>query len=100
MRRNNKILQIIYSAIDELNQQLPERLEKSADTVLFGEGAKLDSLGLVNLIVITEQKAEEALGATITLADEKAMSRENSPFKSIGTLADYISSVLEESSHE
>lgn len=93
------ILQTIYSAVDELNQQVSEQLEKSIDTVLFGKGGTLDSLGLVTLIVLTEQKIEEGFGITITLADEKAMSRQNSPFKSIGTLADYIASVLETNSH-
>ena len=96
MIKNEKIIQVIFSAIDEVNQQLPkeQQLEKSIDTVLFSSSGKLDSLGLVNLIVATEQRIEEEFDVTITLADERAMSQENSPFRTIGTLADYISFLL------
>ena len=84
--------------VDEINQQLPkeQRLEKSIDTILSGQSGKLDSLGLVNLIVATEQKIEEEYGITITLANERAISQNNGPFKTIGTLADYIALLLKE----
>ena len=87
-----QIAQLIFNAIDEVNQLLPEQewLVKSIDTVLFGNKGKLDSLGLVNLIVDIEQKIEEAFEIPITLADERALSQKRSPFRTIGTLADYI----------
>ena len=93
-----KILQLIYEAIDVLNEQLPdeEQLEKSSDTKLFGSGSKLDSLGLINLVVAVEQNIEDEFDVTITLADERAMSQETSPFRTVGTLADYIEMLLEE----
>lgn len=98
MTQNGSVVQAIYDAIDEVNQQLPgkQRIEKSTDTVLFGRSGKLDSLGLVNLIVSVEERVEEEFGIAITIADERAMSQENSPFKSVGALADYISLLLEE----
>ena len=96
MTNNQKVVQVIFSAVDDLNQQLPrdQHLEKSTDSVLLGS-QKLDSLGFVNLIVATEQKIEEEFGTPVSLFDEKAMSQQNSPFKNIGTLADYIDSLLE-----
>lgn len=98
MTKNERIIQAIFSAVDEVNQQLPkeQQLEKSIDTVLFGQSGRLDSLGLVNLIVTTEQRIEEEFGVPITLANERAMSQNNSPFKTIGTLADYTALLLEE----
>ena len=50
MTDNEKVIQAVMDAIDELNEQLPkeERLEKSVDTALFGDGGSLDSLGLVS----------------------------------------------------
>lgn len=98
MTQNGSVVQAIYDAIDEVNQQLPgkQRIEKSTDTVLFGRSGKLDSLGLVNLIVSVEERVEEEFGIVITIADERAMSQRNSPFKSVGTFADYISLLLEE----
>ena len=102
MVSRDKIIQTIFDVIDELKQQVPviQHLDKSVDTVLFGQSGQLDSLGLVNLIVATEQKIEEELGVAMTLADEKALSRKSSPFRTIGTLADYISLLLEKSSSE
>lgn len=96
--KRERVIQAMFSAVDEINEELPkeEQLEKSIDTVLFGRSGKLDSLGLVILIVATEQKIEEEFGVTITLADERAMSQNNSLFKTIGTLADYIVLLLEE----
>lgn len=98
MKNSEQILQVVFSAVDDINQLLPpeKNLEKSKDTVLFGNGGNLDSLGLVNLIVATEQAIEEELGEPITLADEKAMSQTNSPFKTIESLVNYISLLLDE----
>ena len=98
MIRNEKAIQVVFSTVDEINLELPkaQQLKKDIDTPLFGESGKLDSMGLVNLIVATEQKIEEEFDVTITLADERAMSQKNSPFRTIGTLADYISVLLEE----
>ena len=99
MLDHDRLIETIFDAIDEINEQSPEeqRLEKSADTVLFGESGKLDSLGLVNLIVATEQQLEENFDVALTIADEKAMSQKNSPFRTVGTLAEYISKLLQDS---
>ena len=93
-----KIIQLVLSAVDEINEQLPhgKKLGTSIDTVLFGKSGQLDSLGLVNLIIATEQILQEKLEVTVTLADQRAMSQKSSPFRTIGTLADYISLILEE----
>lgn len=98
MTNNERITNVIFSAVEEVNDQLPrkQRLEKSIDAILFGKSGKLDSLGLVNLIVAVEEKIQEEFGVTVTLADERAMSQTNSPFKSLGTLADYVVLLLEE----
>lgn len=98
MMNSEKITQSVFSAIDDVNQSLPpeQRIEKAPDTVLFGHGGKLDSLGLVNLIVAIEQEIEASFGTTITLADEKAMSQNNSPFRTVESLVDYISLLLDE----
>ena len=92
------ILNTILHAVEELNEQLPEdkQLEQTAKTVIFGEGGKVDSLGLVSLLVIIEQKIEDEFDKTITIADEKAMSQKHSPFRTIGTLTDYIDMLLKE----
>lgn len=89
---------ILYPAIEEINETLDEgeKLAKSPDSVLFGEKALLDSIGLVNFIVTVERNIEEKLDRSITLASEKAFSRRESPFLTLGTLADYIQELLSE----
>ena len=62
----------------------------NTDTELFGGKSSLDSLQLVNLIVALEQNIEDQLGTTITIADEKAMSLKNSPFRTIGSLEKFL----------
>ena len=96
--RDEKIREAIYHAIDEMNEQLPKgrTLEKSPQTILFGKGGQLDSLGLVSFIVEVEQKIEEELGVSITLADERAMSQKSSPFLTLQTLSEYVSLLLKE----
>ena len=96
------ILKIIYSEIEEINKELDQdhKLENSTNTVLLGKEGKLDSLGLINLIVGVEQKIEDKFGFAITLADERAMSQENSPFKTIQALTDYIMLLLKEDINE
>tara|TARA_B100001250_G_scaffold395204_1_gene399874 strand:+ start:687 stop:998 length:312 start_codon:yes stop_codon:yes gene_type:complete len=98
MDSNNKVLNMIFLAIDEMNEVLTpkEQLTKSEETVLYGSEGKIDSLGLINLIIMVEQNIEDEFNHTITLANEKAMSQKHSPFRTIGTLADYIDMLLKE----
>lgn len=102
MIEKGKVLQTIFGVVDDMNMELPEEqlMEKSEDFVLFGQSGKLDSLGLVTFIVAIEQKFQEELEVTITLADERAMSQKRSPFATIGTLADYAFGLLKENADE
>lgn len=95
-------LQAIYNAIEELNPQLDEakQLTPSEATLIFGEGAPLDSLELVNLVMAVEQHIMDLSGAELVLASESAMSRKRSPYRSIGALADYAVEVSSGASSE
>lgn len=92
------IEQLVYDSVEDANTELPKekRLRKATDTVLFGGSCDLDSLGLVTLLVVIEQRIEDELGISITLADERAMSQKYSPFRTIGTLNDYIVMLIQE----
>lgn len=89
---------VVFESIDAFNDSNYGRtqLEKRDDQVLFGLGGALDSLGLVNLIVALEGKLEDELGRTVVLANEKAMSERNSPFRTVGTLVAFVTSLLAE----
>lgn len=90
------VLSVIAEAVREYNETLPEpdRLPCAAETPLIGPAASLDSLALVRLIVELEAKIEAHFGVAAVLSDDRAMSQEHSPFRTIGTLADYLVQVL------
>lgn len=89
----------ISAAIDRLNPILPpDRQIKTVttDTVLFGAGSSLESIALVMLLAEVEAVVMEEAGVAITIADDRAMSQKQSPFRSVGTLAEYVATLLEE----
>ncbi len=92
------VLELIYEVIDELNLDLgpSEQLKKDENSVIFGPESTLDSMGLVNLITLIEQRIEEKTGNFIAIADERAMSMQESPFKTVKTLKEYIEVLLNE----
>ena len=101
MATHEQIQATVLAAVQEANRQLPpgSQLDATVETVLFGRDGKLDSLGLVNLILEVERGLEEELGVSIVLADEKAFSQKSSPFRTVQALIDYIVELLDEESH-
>jgi D-alanine--poly(phosphoribitol) ligase subunit 2 len=98
MTVSQPVLDAVNRAVDDLNEILgpDERLEKSPDVALIGKDARLDSLGLVNLIVLVEEKIQQGFGVGITLVDERAMSQSKSPFRTLGSLAEFVEEQLKE----
>jgi len=98
LSNHERILGAVYRAVDELNKQLPKGVlvEKSLATPLYGKSGKLESIDVVTLIMEVEDQVRDEFGASITIADDRAMSQENSPFLTIQTLTDYVSELLKE----
>ena len=98
MPANERISKAVYAAIDELNEQLPAgvHVEKSLDAPLYGATGKLESLDFVTLIMEVEEKINAEFGTDITIADENLLSKEKSPFSTLGTLIDYLQDLLKE----
>jgi len=96
MPDNEKLVSAIYAAVDEINEQLPKgvRVAKSLDAPLYGPGGNLESIDLVNLIIEVEEKVKDAFGVSITIADDRAVSAENSPFATLGALTEYVSTLI------
>jgi len=91
-----KITQIIFGVVNEMNLDLPseEQIEGSKEAVLFGSSGGLSSLGFVKLVVAIEDKIEKEFKVNIDLTDNETMSKEKSPFETLGTLSDHISSLM------
>lgn len=73
-----------------------EAAEIREDTQLLGDESQLDSIGLVTIVMDVEQEVSSRSGVALSLADDRAMSRRSSPFRSVAALADYVVELLEE----
>jgi len=91
----NVVQTCLRDTIEQLGSSGPNDIEE--DTVIVGQGAVLDSVGVVSLIVDIEQRLEMDHAVTVTLASDKAMSQRSSPFRTVGVLADHICSTIAES---
>ena len=87
-------LKDILSVQDDSNSDLLDNITES--THLIGPKSFIDSLTLVSLIVDIEQKINEEYDITVTIADERAMSQKKSPFRTVGTLAEYVEILVNE----
>lgn len=87
------VVALIKASIAE---QVADAGEIDENTSLFGEDGLLDSMGLVNLTADVEQQVNDDLGLAIVIADDRAMSQKNSPFRTVGALADYVMQLIRE----
>lgn len=87
-----KAFEVVSKAVTELAEDMgfPALASPVEATPLFGGDDGIDSLSLVRLIADIERAAELALGKAVVLADERAMSRRNSPFRTVGTLSELL----------
>jgi acyl carrier protein len=93
-----KVVAIIETAVRDSRDFSSDAVKVTInqETRLYGKQGILDSIGLVTMIADVEQQIEDELGHQITLADEKALSQARSPFRTIGSLADYACSLIEQ----
>lgn len=96
MDRDTALSVVVSCLKDALEQAGGDTANLNAETVIVGEAAVLDSIGVVSLIVDIEQKLEMDHGVSVTLASEKAMSQRSSPFRNAGVLADHVIATIEE----
>jgi acyl carrier protein len=95
----SEIAGLVLSSLEDVlaigDDNRPDPTQLGDDTRLIGREGLLDSMGLVTLIVGVEQRLEEEYDLVVVLADERAISQKHSPFRSVGSLADYICQLVE-----
>ncbi|MFT6910220.1 MAG: acyl carrier protein [Oleiphilaceae bacterium] len=96
----SKILELVLETVKEVgeDQENQKLIDVTEETLLFSDN--LDSLGIVFLITDLEAKITEELNIDIILADERAMSRRTSPFRSVKTLTEYAQKLIDEATIE
>lgn len=92
------VLETIYRALNSLNEERrpDEQIVVGPDTCLFGEDSVLDSLSLVSVIVDLETLLSDQFGKSISLTDDRAMSRDPVPFANVTALKNYLLELLAE----
>lgn len=93
-----KVVKIVIYQVEQLRDTLTEeqKFEVNKDTKLFGNNSNIDSLSLVSIIVDLEMLFSDEHGFDISLTDDRAMTREISPFDSVSSLVDFIFEIINE----
>jgi acyl carrier protein len=89
---------IIFRAISALNAERDpgDQITLSPETALFGVDAVLDSLSFVSVVTDVETTLNLDYGLEISLADDRAMMRPQSPYSTVATLRNYVLELAEE----
>jgi acyl carrier protein len=98
MADREKIEAAVFEAINEMNGRLPKgiTIDKAFDAPLYGKTGKLESLDFVEFIVEVESKIQTAFGIYFVLTDEDLLSKESSPFITVGSLIEHLENVVNE----
>jgi len=65
------VLEALLCAVDDVNEQLPpqRRLARSGQVAIAGDGAELDSMGLVSLLIAADDRLCQILDEPISLVE-------------------------------
>jgi acyl carrier protein len=83
-------LQLIVDTVLQLTPNRPPAFTVDENTKLVGQKSVLDSIALVALIAEIEQQIDDRYGIAMTIADDRALSQERSPFRTVSSLAEYV----------
>ena len=98
MQNDNRILNVIFDAVTEFNQQLPpeQRLKREPDTIVVGSESVLDSLGLVSFLVLVEDTLSSRLGLNISLLQDGYVLDAAGPLRTIASIAEHVATQMPE----
>lgn len=84
----NEMTALLRTAVEAQGES--SEIEVRSDSVLVGADSVLSSLALVTYILDLEGMLGADHGIEVTLVNESAFSRSESPFRTLETLADYV----------
>ena len=96
MTKRARLELAVYGAIDELNKQLPKgsQVEKAPDAQLYSTEGKLESLAFLTFIMEVESRIQDEFGIELLLTDDNLLSKQKSPFATLGTLIEYLEQLV------
>lgn len=88
--------QIVFDVIDQMNHEFTEEeaLDKSPSMVLFGPGGRLDSLGLVDLVMRIQEAILDEYDVAVAVANEQVLSSDESPLRTVESLIQHVEGLL------
>ena len=91
-----QVSQAVFAVLEEFNGTLPpeSQIPPKREAPIYGKGSLLDSLGLVNLLILLEAKIGDHFQTNIVLLELQVVTQENNPFATVGSLTDYIAASL------
>lgn len=90
-RMQAEVLKMILTALKQVLENQEKQIPTlSAQTTLYGQGSDVDSLGFVQVLMDVEEQVNSRYGVAVTQTDEKAMSQRHSPFRTVQSLAEYV----------
>ena len=91
------IIDIIVASIEETGGLMPGAPldDLTESTAIAGPGGFVDSIGLTLLALEIEEQLNNQLPQRVSINDDRTMTLQPSPFRTIGALADYVMSQLQ-----
>ena len=90
-----EIESLIMAAVAEVLRDKGIDAAVGPDFQLFGTGSAIDSLDLVGIVVQLEEGIVVQTGRTIEIVDENSVVNDDSPFRTVSTLAKLTQQKLE-----
>ena len=92
------LLRLVLETLGDYTTMMPGGAPDTLDekTSLFGPNGVFDSIGLVSFLTDLEDQVNDEAEAEIAIADERALSAEKSPFRSVASLVDHVAARLAE----
>lgn len=90
------VVELIVACLRDVVDEPEKASALGVNTALIGPDSVLDSIRLVQLLVEVEQRVEQEHGITVQLTDERALTQEKSPFRSVAALAEYAGMLIDE----
>ena len=87
----SEIKEIVFEVIKSNSEDMKIIDE---NTLLLSEGSSIDSMTIVSIVVDLEQELSDFFKKDISLSDDRAMSREVSPYENVKNMIEYISELI------
>lgn len=94
--RTGEIRKIVRNLVRESLAEAPDGGDVRDDSALIGDGAIIDSVGLVILIVALEEQLEAAFGRPILLSGDPDALAPEGPFSSVSALVAHLDRFFED----